>query len=160
MGKEIKTNVMRILDKNKITYTAIHYECDEFIDGLQIAKMTNKPVDQSFKTLVAQGKSQQYYVFVIPIAEELHLKNAAKTIGEKSIEMVSVKNINQVTGYIRGGCSPVGMRKKYPTVIDRNAEAFEQIYVSGGRIGTSICLNPQDLAGLINASFADVCSSS
>ena len=108
--KEVKTNAMRILDKNKIFYETINYECDEFIDGLHTAEKTGAPVEQSFKTLVAQGKSKEYYVLVIPIAEEVDLKKAAKVLGEKSIEMIHVKDITKVTGYVRGGCSPLGMK--------------------------------------------------
>ena len=106
MGKEVKTNAMRILDKNKIPYEIINYECDEFIDGLHTAEATGAPVEQSFKTLVMQGKSKQYYVFVLPIAEEVDLKVAAKTVGEKSVEMIHVKDITAITGYVRGGCTP------------------------------------------------------
>ena len=115
--KEVKTNAMRILDKNKISYETITYECDEFIDGLHTAEKTGAPVEQSFKTLVAQGKSKEYYVLVIPIAEEVDLKAAARVLGEKSIEMIHVKDITAVTGYVRGGCSPLGMKKKYKTII-------------------------------------------
>lgn len=109
--KEVKTNAMRILDKNKISYETITYECDEFIDGLHTAEKTGAPVEQSFKTLVAQGKSKEYYVLVIPIAEEVDLKAAARVLGEKSIEMIHVKDITAVTGYVRGGCSPLGMKR-------------------------------------------------
>ena len=114
MGKEVKTNAMRILDKNKIPYEIINYECDEFIDGLHTAEATGAPVEQSFKTLVMQGKSKQYYVFVLPIAEEVDLKVAAKTVGEKSVEMIHVKDITAITGYVRGGCTPLCMKKDFP----------------------------------------------
>ena len=117
MAKEVKTNAMRILDKNKIPYELLSYECDEFIDGLHTAEKTGAPVEQSFKTLVAQGKSKAYYVFVVPIAEEVDLKLAAKVAGEKSIEMIHVKDITAVTGYVRGGCTPIGMKKQFPTFI-------------------------------------------
>lgn len=153
--KEVKTNAMRILDKNKIFYETINYECDEFIDGLHTAEKTGAPVEQSFKTLVAQGKSKEYYVLVIPIAEEVDLKKAAKVLGEKSIEMIHVKDITKVTGYVRGGCSPLGMKKLYPTIIQESAETFDMIYVSGGRIGFTIKVNPQELARVVNAKFAD-----
>lgn len=113
MGKEVKTNAMRILDKNKIPYEIINYECDEFIDGLHTAEATGAPVEQSFKTLVMQGKSKQYYVFVLPIAEEVDLKVAAKTVGEKSVEMIHVKDITAITGYVRGGCTPLGMKNSF-----------------------------------------------
>lgn len=145
MAKEIKTNAMRILDRNKIVYETLQYECDEFIDGLHTAAKTGAPVEQSFKTLVAQGKSGQYYVFVIPIAEEVQLKNAARLVGEKSVEMIHVKDITAITGYVRGGCSPIGMKKQFRTVIHESAGTFDKIYISGGRIGTTLCLKPADL---------------
>ena len=152
--KEVKTNAMRILDKNKISYETITYECDEFIDGLHTAEKTGAPVEQSFKTLVAQGKSKEYYVLVIPIAEEVDLKAAARVLGEKSIEMIHVKDISAVTGYVRGGCSPLGMKKKYKTIIQESAEKYSEIYVSGGRIGSTIKVNPVDLARAAGAEFA------
>lgn len=155
MAKEVKTNAMRILDKNIIPYELISYECDEFIDGLHTAEKTGAPVEQSFKTLVAQGKSKAYYVFVVPIAEEVDLKLAAKTVGEKSIEMIHVKDINAITGYVRGGCTPIGMKKLFPTYIQESAKDYDQIYVSGGRIGYTLKLNPQDLAKLVRGKFAD-----
>lgn len=155
MAKEVKTNAMRILDKNKIPYELISYECDEFIDGLHTAQKTGAPIEQSFKTLVAQGKSKAYYVFVVPIAEEVDLKLAAKTVKEKSVEMIHVKDINAVTGYVRGGCTPIGMKKLFPTYIQESARNFDRIYVSGGRIGTTLKLNPLDLARLVRAEFAD-----
>lgn len=156
MGKEIKTNAVRILDRNKINYELLTYECDEFIDGLHTAEKTGAPVEQTYKTLVMQGKSKKYYVFVIPIAEEVDLKAAARSVGEKSVEMIRVKDITAITGYVRGGCSPLGMKKQFPTVIDSTAEAFDQMYVSGGRIGTSVRLNPKDLAHVVRAEFADI----
>ena len=152
--KEVKTNAMRILDKNKISYETITYECDEFIDGLHTAEKTGAPVEQSFKTLVAQGKSKEYYVLVIPIAEEVDVKAAARVLGEKSIEMIHVKDITAVTGYVRGGCSPLGMKKKYKTIIQESAEKYSEIYVSGGRIGSTIKVNPVDLARAAGAEFA------
>lgn len=156
MAKEIKTNAMRILDRNKIPYEVLTYECAEFIDGLHTAEKTGAPIEQSFKTLVAQGKSGEYYVFVIPIAEEVHLKTAAKAVGEKSVEMIHVKDITKITGYVRGGCSPLGMKKQFRTVIDKSAENFEQIYVSGGRIGSTIKVSPTELARVVRASFAAI----
>jgi Cys-tRNA(Pro)/Cys-tRNA(Cys) deacylase len=156
MGKEIKTNAMRILDKNKIKYEMITYECDEFVDGIHTAEITGVPVEQSYKTLVMQGKSRQYYVFVVPVASEVDLKAAARAVSEKSIEMIHVKDITAITGYVRGGCSPLGMKKQFPTVIDASAEAFDEIYVSGGRIGTTIRLGTKDLAAVTRAVFAEV----
>lgn len=154
--KGIKTNAMRILEKNKIPYETIQYECDEFIDGLHTAQKTGAPVEQSFKTLVVQGKSKGYYVLVIPIAEEIDLKKAARVLKEKSIEMIHVKDITNVTGYVRGGCSPLGMKKQYATVIHRSALDYEEIYVSGGRIGTTLKLNPEDLGKAVRAEFEDI----
>lgn len=156
MGKETKTNAVRILERNKISYELITYECDEFIDGLHTAEKTGAPVEQSYKTLVMQGKSRQYYVFVIPIAREVDLKAAARAVSEKSVEMIHVKDLTTITGYVRGGCSPLGMKKQFPTVIDETAQIYDDIYISGGRIGTTIRLNPKDLAKVVNAKFADI----
>lgn len=155
--KEIKTNVMRILDKNKIPYEILTYECDEFIDGLHSADITGAPYEQSFKTLVAQGKSKEYYVFVLPIELEVNLKAAAKVVGEKSMEMIHVRDITKITGYVRGGCSPLGMKKQFQTVIHETAKSFDQIYVSGGRIGSTVKVDPLRLAEVCRGSFADIC---
>ncbi|SDY49393.1 Cys-tRNA(Pro) deacylase [Lachnobacterium bovis] len=154
--KELKTNAVRILERNKIDYELINYECDEFIDGIHTAEATGAPIEQSFKTLVMKGKSNAYYVFVIPIADEVDLKAAARSVKEKSVEMIHVKDLTSITGYVRGGCSPLGMKKSFPTVIDSSAEKFDEIYISGGRIGTSIKLNPQDLAKVVRATFYDI----
>ena len=156
MSKEAKTNAMRILEKKKVPYEAIAYECGEFIDGLHCAQITGAPVEQSFKTLVMQGKSRQYYVFVVPIDCEVDLKKAAKTVGEKSVEMIHVKDITKITGYVRGGCSPLGMKKMFPTVIDESAKNFAEIYVSGGRIGLTLKMKPQDLVAVTNAQLVDI----
>ena len=156
MGKEVKTNAMRILDKNKIPYEILNYECDEFIDGLHSAELTGAPVEQSFKTLVMQGKSKQYYVFVLPIAEEVDLKAAARTVGEKSVEMIHVKDITAITGYVRGGCTPIGMKKQFPTVIDESAADLPEMIVSGGRLGEQIILKPEDLLKVTGGKFADI----
>ena len=154
--KDIKTNAMRILDKNKITYVVKTYECEEFIDGIHVADMLGQSYDISFKTLVTVGKTKNYYVFVIPINQELDMKKAAKAVGEKSIEMIHVKDINQVTGYIRGGCTPIGMKKNYKTVIHRSALEHDMIIVSGGRIGSQIQLAPQDLIRVTNGKAEDI----
>ena len=156
MGKEVKTNAMRILDRNKVSYEILQYECDEFIDGLHTAEKTGAPVEQSFKTLVMQGKTGGYYVFVIPIAEEVDLKEAAKAVGEKSVEMIHVKDITKITGYVRGGCSPLGMKKQFQTVILESAKNYPEIYISGGRIGTSIKVNPEDLMRVVKGTYADI----
>ena len=153
--KEVKTNAMRILDKNKIPYETLTYECDEFIDGLHTAEKTGAPVEKSFKTLIAQGKTKEYYVLVLPIAQEVDLKKAAKVLGEKSIEMLHVKDLTKVTGYVRGGCSPLGMKKQFKTIVQESAQNFDEMYISGGRIGSTIRLNPQDLIKVIRGEFAD-----
>lgn len=155
-GKDNKTNAMRILDKNHIPYETYHYECDSFIDGVHIADKMGQAYETSYKTLVTVGKSKNYYVFAIPIDKELDLKKAAKVVSEKSIEMLPVKDINSVTGYIRGGCTPLGMKKLYKTVIQQDAKQHERIIVSGGKLGTQIELSPLDLANVVNAVFADV----
>ena len=147
---------MRILDRNKVSYEILQYECDEFIDGLHTAEKTGAPVEQSFKTLVMQGKTGEYYVFVIPIAEEVDLKEAAKAVGEKSVEMIHVKDITKITGYVRGGCSPLGMKKQFQTVIHESVKNYPEIYVSGGRIGTSIKVNPEDLMRVVKGTYADI----
>lgn len=156
MGKEVKTNAMRILDRNKIKYTLNTYECDNFIDGVSVADALGQDYDMSFKTLVTVGKSGQYYVFAIPIAEELDMKKAAKVVGEKSVEMLHVKDINKVTGYIRGGCTPIGMKKQYPTVIHESAKMYDTIIVSGGRIGAQIFLAPDDLIKVTGGKYEDI----
>lgn len=156
MGKELKTNAMRILDKAGIKYTINTYNCEEFIDAVKIADMLSQPYESSYKTLVAMGKSGNYFVFCLPIAEELDLKKAAKSVGEKSVELIAVKDITKVTGYIRGGCTPLGMKKQYKTVIDNSALAFDEIIISGGRIGTQIFVNPTSLGGLVKADFCDI----
>ena len=154
--KEVKTNAMRILESMKIPYEHYTYECDEFVDGLQIADMLSLPYEKVYKTLVTVGNSKNYFVFVIPIAEELDLKAAARSVGEKSVEMIHVKDINQITGYIRGGCTAVGMKKQFVTRIDSSALNQEKIIVSGGRIGSQLELLPQDLAKASKAEFADI----
>ncbi|MBD5445057.1 MAG: Cys-tRNA(Pro) deacylase [Lachnospiraceae bacterium] len=155
-SKDIKTNAMRILDREKIEYTHYTYECEEFIDALQIADMLGLPYEKVYKTLVTVGNSRNYFVFVIPIAKELDLKKAAKTVGEKSLSMIHVKDINEVTGYIRGGCTAIGMKKRYVTRIDESAKLLDKIIVSGGRIGLQIELNPGDLCRAAGAEFADI----
>lgn len=155
MSKEkfCKTNAMRILDKNKIHYDINTYECEEFIDGVTIAKKLNQPEEKSYKTIVTCGKSKEYFVFLIPVNKEIDLKRAAKAVGEKSVELIHVKDINSITGYIRGGCTPLGMKKIYPTVIDLSAKKFDTIIISGGKIGVQIIINLNDLSKVINAKF-------
>lgn len=154
--KDIKTNAMRILDRNKIAYDVNTYECEEFHDGISIADMLGQPYESSFKTLVTVGKSKNYYVFVLPIAEELDLKKAAKLVGEKSVEMIHVKDIFTITGYVRGGCTPLGMKKQYQTVVHKSAKEFDKIIISGGRIGSQIVLAPDDLVKVIRGTYGDI----
>ena len=154
--KEVKTNAMRILESMKIPYQQYTYECEEFVDGIQIADQLGLPYEKVYKTLVTVGNSKDYFVFVIPIAEELDLKAAARSVGQKSVEMIHVKDINAITGYIRGGCTAIGMKKQYVTRIDSSAEHLEKIIVSGGRIGSQLELAPADLAKAARAEFADL----
>ena len=156
MAKEVKTNAMRMLDRAKISYGVINYDCGDFIDGVHVAEKTGAPVEQSFKTLVMRGKSGQYYVCVLPVAAEVDLKKAARMMEEKSLEMLHVKDINKVTGYVRGGCSPLGMKKLFPTVIHESAREYDRIYISGGRIGTTSVVAPEPVAELTGAKFADI----
>jgi Cys-tRNA(Pro)/Cys-tRNA(Cys) deacylase len=158
MAKEVKTNAMRLLDRLHIAYQLNTYTCDEFIDGVHIADMLAQPREQSFKTLVAAGKSGGHYVFVLPVAGEVDLKKAAAAVGEKSVSLVAVKEINALTGYVRGGVSPLGMKKAFPTVIDASATAFDTIIISGGRLGAQIFLAPTDLQRATNAAFAAICA--
>ena len=153
-----KTNVMRVLDQKKVPYTAHTYPHEEgvAVDGVTVADMLGQDPEQVFKTLVARGASKGIYVFVIPVADSLDLKKAAKSVGEKSIEMVAVKEINALTGYIRGGCSPVGMKKQYPTVFHETAEIVDTIMVSAGKIGYQVELAPVDLMELVGGTLSDI----
>lgn len=154
---ELKTNVMRILDKEKIVYTAHEYpHGKEAVDGVTVAALMNQNPDYVFKTLVTKGCGRDYYVFVIPVAEELNLKKCAKAVGEKSVEMIHVKDINKITGYVRGGCSPIGMKKQYKTVYHISANDIPHIIVSAGKIGYQIDLNPKDLINITNGQTADI----
>lgn len=156
MSKEVKTNAMRMLDKLKIPYEFRTYECENFEDGVHIANMLGQSTDVTFKTLVTVGKSAKYYVFVLPVDKEMDLKKCARTVGEKSVEPIHVKDIQGVTGYIRGGCSPIGMKKPYRTVIHESARALDSIMVSGGRLGLQLVLTPKDLARACSGEFADI----
>ncbi|MGN1387991.1 MAG: Cys-tRNA(Pro) deacylase [Bacillus sp. (in: firmicutes)] len=152
-----KTNAMRLLDAAKLSYEVLSYESkDGKIDGLSVAEKIGKNPEYVYKTLVAQGSSKAVYVFVIPVGDELSLKKAAAAAGEKKIEMVAVKDIQKLTGYIRGGCSPIGMTKKYPTFIHEACEGNEEIIVSAGKIGMQVALAPSDLAEQTSAQFADL----
>ena len=153
---EFKTNVMRILEKEKVEYIAHEYpHGKEAVDGVTVAELLGQNPEYVFKTLVTKG-SKGFYVFVIPVAEELDLKKCAKSVGEKSVEMIPVKDITKVTGYVRGGCSPLGMKKQYVTTFHITAEEIPQIIVSAGKIGYQIDLKPGDLIRLSNAKYADL----
>ena len=157
MGKkQDKTNVMRILDGKKIPYEMHTYEADPTLSGEEIANILGENPDCVFKTLVTQGKSGQYYIFVVPVKCELDLKKAAKKTGEKSISMIKQKDLLPLTGYVHGGCSPIGMKKAFPTFIHQTAEAFEKIFVSAGRVGAQIELSPHDLVTVANAKYAEI----
>lgn len=156
--KEPKTNAMRILERKKIYYEVHRYKCKEFIDGIAIADMLHEPYERVFKTLVTVGKSREYFVFVIPIHRELDLKKAAKSVGEKSVEMIHVKDINKITGYIRGGCTAIGMKKDYQTVLDQSASEQDKIIVSGGKNGIQVELTTEDYLKACNGSMADICT--
>lgn len=157
-NKEEKTNVMRVLEQKKIAYTAHTYPHEEgmAVDGVTVAKSMGFDPAIVFKTLVARGASKQYYVFDVPVAENLDLKKAAKAVGEKSIEMIHQKELLPLTGYVHGGCSPLGMRKPFPTFIDETAELYDEITFSGGRIGCQITMAPDDLMGLVPVTAADL----
>ena len=156
--KEEKTNVMRVLEQKKIPYTAHTYAHEEgvAVDGVTVAATLGQDPECVFKTLVARGASKGIYVFCIPVAENLDLKKAARAVGEKSIEMIHVKEINALTGYIRGGCSPVGMKKQYPTVFHETAEIVDTMMVSAGKIGYQVELAPNALIDLVGGTLADI----
>ena len=152
-----KTNLMRVLEQHKIAYTAHEYpHGKEAVDGVTVAQLLGQDVRQVFKTLVARGKSGGYHVFVIPVAAELDLKKAAKAAGEKSVEMVHVKELLGLTGYVRGGCSPVGMKKAFPTVFDASVQDIPTVIVSAGKIGYQIECAPADLMALVRATAAPI----
>jgi len=152
-----KTNVMRILEQHKIKYVPHSYpHGKDAVDGLTVARLLCQDERRVFKTLVARGKSGRLYVFVIPVGRELDLKHAAKAANEKSVEMVHVKELMGLTGYVRGGCSPVGMKKAYPTVFDESANALPSIMVSAGRIGWQVECSPSELIKLTGASTAPI----
>lgn len=153
---EVKTNAVRIVETHGAAYALHTYPCKEPLDGVTVAEKLGADVKRVFKTLVTQGKSGAYFVFVIPAAEELDLKKAARSVGEKAVAMIPVKDINKVTGYVRGGCSPVGMKKPYATRIDASARAQETIYVSAGRLGQQMELSPEKLSEIVGAAFDDL----
>ena len=151
-----KTNVMRVLDSKKVQYNSHEYEPDATMTGEEIAGILGEPAEKVFKTLVTQAKSGQYYVFVIPVVGELDLKKAAKAAGEKAISMIKQKDLLPLTGYVHGGCSPIGMKKRFPTFLHETAKDFERIYVSAGKVGYQVELSPEDLVKIAGCKFADV----
>jgi len=154
---EEKTNVMRVLDQKKVPYTPHHYaHPDGAVDGASVAALIDKDPASVCKTLVTQGASKKYYVFVIPVLKELDLKAAAKAVREKSIEMIKQAQLLPLTGYVHGGCSPVGMKKQFPTVFDQSVEGLDTITVSAGKIGAQVEVAPAALAGLVRGTFAPV----
>lgn len=155
-SKEVKTNAMRILDRMKIPYTFQTYECEEFVDGQHAADLLGLQHEIVFKTLVTEDGAHNYFVFAIPIDAELDLKKAAKAAGCKSLSMIHVKDIQSVTGYIRGGCTAIGMKKSYPVFMDASALHYEKIAVSGGKIGLQLMLTPRDYEKAARASFCDL----
>lgn len=149
-----KTNVMRILEKEGVAHRVHEYSPETGIDGVSVARALGQDPQMVFKTLVTQGKSRAFYVFVIPVGETLNLKRAANACGEKSIEMIPQKMLLPNTGYIHGGCSPIGMKKAYPTFIDETAQLFDTICVSAGRIGAQVELSPEALKRMTDAQYA------
>lgn len=156
MAKEAKTNAMRMLERQKVKYETLTYDCDEFVDGMHSADLTGAPYEQAFKTLVMEGKSGSFYVFVVPIEKEVDRKAAAKAVGEKTVDMIHVKDITKITGYVRGGCSPIGMKKPFPTVFDASAGNFDEIYVSGGRIGLTLKVPVKELLKVTGGKLEDI----
>ncbi len=156
MKKIEKTNVMRVLDAKKISYESHSYEPDATMSGEEIAGILGENPDKVFKTLVTQGKSGAYYVFVVPVKEELDLKKAAKASGEKAISMIKQKELLPLTGYVHGGCSPIGMKKPFPTFIHETAPDFDKVFVSAGKVGFQIELAPNDLIEVAGCKVADI----
>lgn len=157
MKKQEKTNVMRILDQKKISYQQYCYADTDAISGHEVAKALNQNPEQVFKTLVTVGHSKNHFVFVIPVCKELNLKKAAQAVGEKSIEMIRSKDLLPLTGYIHGGCSPIGMKKFFTTTIDHSAAGRKSIIFSAGKIGYQVEVTLQDLEKVIRFSLADIC---
>ena len=156
MKKEEKTNVMRVLDGKKISYESHTYEADPTLSGEDIANILGEEPEKVFKTLVTQGKSGAYYVFAVPVKEELDLKKAAKAAGEKAVAMIKQKELLPLTGYVHGGCSPIGMKKQFRTFIHATATNYEKIFVSAGKVGIQIELSPDDLITVAGCITADI----
>ena len=157
MKKQEKTNVMRLLDQKQISYKEHTYETDSALSGKEVAELLHQDPDMVFKTLVTVGASGEHYVFVVPVTRELNLKKAAKAVGEKNIEMIKSTELLPLTGYIHGGCSPIGMKKFFRTTVDETAMLFETIMFSGGKIGYQVEMNPADLSKIIDFEYGDIC---
>ena len=156
MKKEEKTNVMRVLDGKKIPYESHSYKPDATMSGEEIAGILGEDSEKVFKTLVTQGKSKAHYVFIVPVGEELDLKKAAKASGEKAVSMIKQKELLPLTGYVHGGCSPIGMKKQFPTFIHVTATGFDKVFVSAGKVGFQIGLAPEDLISVAGCTVADI----
>ena len=156
MKNKDKTNVMRVLDSKKVEYESYSYEPDSTLTGEEIAGILNEDVNRVFKTLVTQAKSGAYYVFVVPVAEELDLKKAAAAAGEKALSMIKQKELLPLTGYIHGGCSPIGMKKLFPTFIHETAKDLDKMFVSAGKVGMQVELPPKALEDIARAKYADI----
>lgn len=156
-SKEQKTNAMRILEESGIPFSVQTYpHGEEAPDGMTVARALGQEPESVFKTLVARGAGGGYYVFEVPVCDELDLKKAARAVGEKSVSMLHVKELFPLTGYVRGGCSPIGMKKRFPTVLQETAQLFDEIAVSAGRIGAQVVLSPETLRELVDGTFADI----
>ena len=156
MGKLDKTNCMRVLESKKIPYTPHLYEADPTLTGEDISRLLGEEPDQVFKTLVTMGKPQRYYVFIIPVNSELNLKKAAAAVGEKSVSMIPQRDLLPLTGYVHGGCSPIGMKKRFPSYIHESASGLDRIFVSAGRVGCQAELAPADLIRVAELVPADL----
>ena len=156
MGKQDKTNCMRVLESKKIPYTPHLYEADPTLTGEDIARLLGENPEQVFKTLVTEGKPRAYYVFIIPVTGELNLKKAAAAAGEKSVSMIPQRELLPLTGYVHGGCSPIGMKKRFPAFIHTSASGLDRIFVSAGRVGCQVELAPSDLRAVAGLSSADL----
>ena len=154
--KAQKTNALREIEAAGLNHRFITFECEEALSGTEVAARLGEDPDRVFKTLVTQAKSGQHYVFMVPVACELDLKKAAAAVDEKAISMIRARDLLPLTGYVHGGCSPIGMKTPFPTVIDETAQLYERIMFSGGRIGCQVEMSPEDLANLIGCEFADI----
>ena len=151
-----KTNALREIEAAGLAHRFITFECDEALSGVDVAAKLGEDPDRVFKTLVTEAKSGQHYVFMVPVACELDLKKAASAVGEKAIAMIKAKDLLPLTGYVHGGCSPIGMKTPYPTIVDETAQLYDAIFFSGGRIGCQVEMSPDDLNALVGITFADI----